>query len=425
MRNLPFILLLVTLLFFSFLKLDSQSQRNLNKNVEIDKVQALLDTLQKMMVQTDNELFINHCKSFISVINAQQPLTSDDTYYLSLAYDAFCNNQDTSNSRKLASYLKRQRSLIMSWYSPTDANISFSYLTLPKDWDPEKAYPVYILLHGLWEEAGEAVRFMTYYYRIPPSASFAFEDGYLLMPWGRGNLWYQGISETDIWECKSELENLVKIDGRRQYITGHSMGGYGAWSIASSSANTWAALGIYAGALTYNNETLLSNEVIQQLKDLPAYFVCGTYDGLFDVNQRAYNLLNYAGNPHTKFVTFEGAHDYLQINVENMYMWLKDFVKEDYVINDESVAINPAVLDCKPNPFQISTNIEFNLESSDFVTLSIFNIEGQLIETLINNTLPQGLHTVNFSPPYSVPGLFLCILKVGRKQYIQKLMFIK
>lgn len=54
-----------------------------------------------------------------------------------------------------------------------------------------------------------------------------FEDGYLLFPWGRGNVWYEGIGETDVWESISALNELVKVDSTKKYLMGFSMGGYG------------------------------------------------------------------------------------------------------------------------------------------------------------------------------------------------------
>ena len=139
----------------------------------------------------------------------------------------------------------------------------------------------------------------------------AFEDGYLISPWGRGNLWYRGIAETDIWEGMATVKALVRVDESRQYLCGHSMGGYGAWHIAHRSADVWAALGVHAGALRYDVGELDAS-VAAALRDLPTYFVVGTSDGLLNVNQIAYVLLQNAGNLNLAFVTFPGGHDYRQ-----------------------------------------------------------------------------------------------------------------
>ncbi len=52
-------------------------------------------------------------------------------------------------------------------------------------------------------------------------------------------------------------------------------------------------------------------------------------DGLLKINQTAYNYLQDAGNPNLKFVTFNGGHEYLEENVLNMYLWMKQFVRTD------------------------------------------------------------------------------------------------
>jgi len=53
--------------------------------------------------------------------------------------------------------------------------------------------------------------------------------------------------------------------------------------------------------------------------------VVGTSDALLGVNQAAYALLRDAGNPELSFVTFPGAHDYRQQDVEQMYLWMREF----------------------------------------------------------------------------------------------------
>ena len=181
---------------------------------------------------------------------------------------------------------------------------------------------------------------MTYPYLHGPSNSTSFEDGYLLSPWGRGNFWYQGISPKPIsGNAWRHLKMLPGIDPARKYLSGHSMGGYGAWSIASKSPDTWAALGIMAGAFWYY-PNVLDDIAAESLKEMPTYFVCGTNDGLLEINQTAYQLLKDAGNWHLQFVTFSGGHEYLEENVRNMYLWMRQFVKAELTYRYESIARN-------------------------------------------------------------------------------------
>jgi predicted peptidase len=243
-------------------------------------------------------------------------------------YDAFM--QDTlASPSDFDSYLNRQRTLILAWTSPSDHVVSFSWLRLPKDWDIEKEYPLYVHLHGHWDVAYKPISFMSYTFNVNPSTTTAFEDGYFLSPWGRGNKWYHGQSKTDIWESISELEKIAKVDQNRKYLCGHSMGGYGTWHIAQESKNTWAAIGIHSGALAYNKSKYVTYEYAEKLKNMPTYFVWGDQEiTLKKENIKLHKMLEELGNPNLKVTVFKGEHDYNEVDVENMYNWMRLFKKQ-------------------------------------------------------------------------------------------------
>jgi pimeloyl-ACP methyl ester carboxylesterase len=298
--------------------------------------------------------------------------------------------------------------------------VSLATVTLPKNWDPEKTYPVFVHLHGLSSNYELPIDILTNFYLKGASTTYAYEDGYWLAPWGRGNLWYFGIAETDVWESLAELKRLVKIDLKRQYITGHSMGGYGSWYIASRSARTWAALGVEAGAIQYNYETLLKDEVVQQLKDLPTYFVVGVNDNLIDGDRKAYNLLKAAGNNNTKFVTFNGAHEHLFSNDENLYLWMKKFVNDNYSSIAKSVTYNTNELKCYPNPFKNETVISYSIPENS-ASLFIFNITGQVIKKYDRL---RGLGSVQFDGSELTEGVYVYKLVKSNKTEITNKMVI-
>ena len=64
--------------------------------------------------------------------------------------------------------------------------------------------------------------------------------------------------------------------------------------------------------------------------------------------------------------------------------------------DDELVAIDTLQLTNFPNPFNPSTTISYNLPKTGPVRLDIYNIKGQLVKTLVNQTMLAGTHSVTW-----------------------------
>jgi hypothetical protein len=394
---------------------------------QIDYVTAFKDTLNNLADKSGNKLFKIHCNSMVSVINSKGSLSDKDLTSIKNVYDAFNNYSDPSNAKKLSTYLNRERPLILSWVSPTDGTTSLSLLTLPKNWDPKKKYPLYIRLHGYYDGYTEPIDFMMIPYLNAVSNSFAFEDGYFLMPWGRGNLWYKGISETDIWECKATLEKIVKIDSYRNYLFGFSMGGLGAWSIAGKSPNSWAALGVLAGSLWYDNNLVVSSTA-SKLNRLPTYFICGTSDDLLEDNKNAYNLLEGTGNPNIKFVTFNGGHEYHVPSVETMYIWMREFVNNNLEAGlSDPQETSQLVYNIRnfPNPVNTTTFISYTVDENIKVNICIYDIYGSLVNELINEVKTKGDHYIVYDASNLISGIYPIKMKAGNIVAETKMFVIK
>lgn len=60
-----------------------------------------------------------------------------------------------------------------------------------------------------------------------------------------------------------------------------------------------------------------------------------------------------------------------------------------------------------PNPFNPSTTITFSLKEECYVKLTIYNVMGEAIETLINNYYNSGMHKVNLNGNNLSSGIYL------------------
>jgi hypothetical protein len=78
-----------------------------------------------------------------------------------------------------------------------------------------------------------------------------------------------------------------------------------------------------------------------------------------------------------------------------------------------------------PNPFSRHTSMTFTLPRSGFVTLRVFDILGQEIETLVANQFSAGTHTASWNASGVASGVYFCRLECGGVVAEKKLLVIK
>ena len=77
-----------------------------------------------------------------------------------------------------------------------------------------------------------------------------------------------------------------------------------------------------------------------------------------------------------------------------------------------------------PNPFQVSTQIDFILPTDEYVRLEIINALGQVVMTLVDGKESAGEHQIIFSPNNLNTGIYFSRLIVGKNQSIQKMIYL-
>jgi len=84
-----------------------------------------------------------------------------------------------------------------------------------------------------------------------------------------------------------------------------------------------------------------------------------------------------------------------------------------------------------PNPFNPSTTISFSVtQNSDFVNLSIYNVKGQKVKTLMNEHIQKGKQSIiwngedEFNKPVS-SGIYLYKIKAGTQESVKRMLLLK
>ena len=94
------------------------------------------------------------------------------------------------------------------------------------------------------------------------------------------------------------------------------------------------------------------------------------------------------------------------------------------------LALTPQLFANYPNPFNPATTIAFELPQNSRVQLQIFNILGELVNTLVNGNRAAGSHSVrwdgtNLSGEQVSSGIYLYRLKTGERVQTRKMMLVK
>lgn len=78
-----------------------------------------------------------------------------------------------------------------------------------------------------------------------------------------------------------------------------------------------------------------------------------------------------------------------------------------------------------PNPFNPTTNISFGLPERSNVVLKVFNMLGEEVAVLVNETLEAGTHLYNFNASKLTSGIYFYSLQTGSSIVTKKMTLLK
>jgi pimeloyl-ACP methyl ester carboxylesterase len=176
---------------------------------------------------------------------------------------------------------------VLTFFSDADDTEQPYGLYLPPNYDPQKKYPLVIMLHGAGsnhrlalrrvfgksnangENDVEATRYFPEWKEV---------DYIVASPYARGTAGYQGIPEKDVYDVLADVKKRFSIDEDRTYLTGLSMGGGGTLWLGMTRPDIWAAIAPVCPAPPKGTDDLAANAL-----NVPAHFFHGDQDGAVPV----------------------------------------------------------------------------------------------------------------------------------------------
>jgi predicted peptidase len=151
-------------------------------------------------------------------------------------------------------------------------------LFIPKDYDGKKAYPLILFLHGAGETGtdgkkqaevglGKAIK--------EQADSFPFIT---VFPQSQKRNWKADSDDGKrALAILDETEKEYKVDKKRVYLTGLSMGGFGTWSMAEALPEKWAAIVPICGGG--------DPKTAEKIKNIPCWIFHGDADNAVKVER--------------------------------------------------------------------------------------------------------------------------------------------
>jgi len=143
----------------------------------------------------------------------------------------------------------------------------------------------------------------------------------------------------------------------------------------------------------------------------------GPYDELFNIKANAYKI-----DGEIKFNSPARSVQMILLEKGNNHIHVEDSML---------VEINPLsngsfkLFQNYPNPVKNSTTIKYQLQNSSNVNLYIFDLQGKVVKTLVNEYQQEGIHEVQFDASNLQNGIYFYKLETGQYSDIKKLIILK
>jgi pimeloyl-ACP methyl ester carboxylesterase len=171
-------------------------------------------------------------------------------------------------------YAAKRGDMRKAYRSAVDGTLQPYRLLIPESYKATEPASLVVALHGMGGDE---------------NSMFDFYDGQLkraaerlgfvvVCPKGRDTTsMYRGSAEQDVMDAIADVRRDYAIDPDRIYLMGHSMGGYGTWSVAMAHPDVFAALGPISGGGDKSGMVKIAR--------IPEYVVHGDDDRTVPVTQ--------------------------------------------------------------------------------------------------------------------------------------------
>jgi len=181
---------------------------------------------------------------------------------------------------------------------------------------------------------------------------------------------------------------------------------------------------------------------------VPTYGLGNTSLALFGPDGTGIGYFTFAGEGsgpkhHTDFVGYDSAYDGIycdfkstinqgdEVTADTGGVWylaqdsFKGVITSEEVGVDAAVPAETAVAQNSPNPFNPTTTISYTIAEAGNVSVDIFNVAGQKVDTVVNDFMGAGSHSVVWDASDFSAGVYFYTVKSGDFSKTMKMTLVK
>jgi predicted peptidase len=204
-------------------------------------------------------------------------------------------------------------------HKDADGNEAKYVLFIPKDYDGKKAYPLILFLHGAGETGDDGLKQTKVGLGPVVQKQADTFPCITIFPQAHKRGWgAESESGKQALAILNEVEKEYKVDKKRVYLTGLSMGGFGTWSLATAHPEMWAAIVPVCGGGDPKSA--------EKIKDIPCWVFHGDADNSVkvDLSRNMVKALEGAGGK-PKYTEYPGVGHNSWVkayDTKELYEWL-------------------------------------------------------------------------------------------------------
>lgn len=137
--------------------------------------------------------------------------------------------------------------------------------------------------------------------------------------------------------------------------------------------------------------------------------------------------IKHSAETHTAYTILSSPYEWEIDQAQAFFAKIFDDFPTDVVLDDEDPALPSeyALSQNYPNPFNPSTTIQYAMPRAGDVSLTVYNILGQKVATLLEARVEAGNHAVNWDAVSFATGVYFVRLKTGDKRLTRKMVLLK